>query len=206
MEITDYIPQPPPEVFEGFDGFAPGPDVDAFVRSTLLNEAHGLFNIDHAHLINGFIGYLWTAAENKRRGRRVVGEAETPNFRVGAWQKGRQLFQIRNWFGDVPDFIVTLDANYWLEISDVERLAIVEHELYHCGQALDEFGFPRFSKETGNPIFALRGHDIEEFAGVVRRYGIEATGQNNADFVAAAGREPEISRVRLGELCGTCKV
>nr|WP_271894430.1 putative metallopeptidase [Phyllobacterium sp. IY22] len=47
----------------------------------------------------------------------------------------------------------------------------MEHELYHAGQDRDSFGAPKFRKSTGLPVFILRGHDIEEFIGVVRRYG-----------------------------------
>lgn len=103
-----------------------------------------------------------------------------------------------------PDFLITFDAENWFESGEAERLAIFEHELYHCAQAVDAFGMPRFSKMSGKPIFAMRGHDVEEFTGVVRRYGIGATGQDRVDFVEAAAAEPLISSARIRAMCGTC--
>jgi hypothetical protein len=136
--------------------------------------------------------------------KRVVGEAEMPNFKGGAWQKARQEQQLEEWFGLVPDFIITLDSDFRHECDEVQFLALLEHELYHCGQQTDEFGMPKFSRSTGKPIFGMRGHDVEEFTGVVRRYGIGATGQDAIDFVQAATQEPEIAAVEIKALCGVC--
>ncbi|MQV21573.1 hypothetical protein GHK65_14775 [Sinorhizobium meliloti] len=52
--------------------------------------------------------------------------------------------QVKQWFGFVPDFIITLDAEY-------------------C-------------RASGAPVFTIRGHNVEEFVGVVRRYGANAAG------------------------------
>ncbi|WP_414143867.1 putative metallopeptidase [Burkholderia territorii] len=46
---------------------------------------------------------------------------------------------------------------------------MVEHELYHIGQRTDEFGAPAFMKD-GMPKLSIRGHDVEEFVGIVRSY------------------------------------
>jgi hypothetical protein len=73
--------------------------------------------------------------------------------------------QIIGWFGDVPDFIITIDAEYAMSCSDAEFCALIEHELYHAAQETDPFGAPKFRKSTGLPVFTLRGHDIEEFIG-----------------------------------------
>ena len=81
-----------------------------------------------------------------------------------------------DWFGMVPDFIITINAAWWLQASDVEACALVEHELYHCAQDSDEYWAPKFNKQTGRPVFTIRGHDVEEYIGVVRRYGADAAG------------------------------
>ncbi|WP_267902481.1 putative metallopeptidase [Sinorhizobium meliloti] len=41
------------------------------------------------------------------------------------------------------------------------------------------------------PVFTVRGHDVEEFVGVVRRYGADAAGVRA--IVDAANRPPEIA-------------
>lgn len=185
--------------------FEPARDIRPFIDAAILDEAGPLYNPEHSHLAAASIGFLWTNTDNRRRGRAVVGEAEQPNFKGGRWQIGRQKMQMTEWFGDVPEFVITLNAGYVEAGTEVEFLALLEHELYHCGQALDLFGFPKFTRE-GRPVFAMRGHDIEEFTGIVRRYGIGAAGQTAVDFVAAAAQDPEVSPVRIAALCGTCSV
>lgn len=91
-----------------------------------------------------------------------------------------------------------------MECSDAEFCALIEHELYHASQERDAFGAPKFSKSTGKPVFTLRGHDIEEFVGVVRRYGAEAT--HVKALVDAANAGPEIANVRISQACGTCQL
>lgn len=208
MEQPLIIPRPPEDLADvsaGLGRFIPAAGMDQFVRSAFLDENSKLFNLDHIHLAAATIGYLWTNAPNKRRMKRVVGEAEIPNPKGGAWSKARVERQLIDWFGDVPDFVVTLDADYCLEANDVPLLALLEHELYHCGQQLDDFGFPKF-RQDGTPIFAMRGHDVEEFAGVVRRYGIAAAGPDAVDFVKIAKAKPEIAAVTIAALCGSCIV
>ncbi|WP_275593268.1 putative metallopeptidase [Rhizobium gallicum] len=75
----------------------------------------------------------------------------------------------------MPHFLLTFDAHYASTCSDAEFCALVEHELYHAGQERDAFGAPKFRRD-GSPAFGLRGHDVEEFVGVVRRYGADAAG------------------------------
>ena len=83
-------------------------------------------------------------------------------------------------------------------------LSLYEHELYHAGQAKDMFGLPKFSRTTGKPILAMAPHSLEEHTGVVRRYGVHASGQDAVDFVQAALLEPEIAPAKIKGLCGTC--
>lgn len=205
------IPTPPPNLFDGnpLIRFAPDRTFNRLLSEHLLNEDDELFNPEHIHLAAATIGFLWTNVANKRRGRRVAGEAEMPErykgMRAGTWTVAALEYQLTKWFGAVPTFKIVFDAELWYQSDDVGRLALLEHELYHCGQAVDEFGLPKFSK-SGLPKFRIRGHDIEEFTSVVRRYGIEATGQDRVDFVAAAAAEPEVSRVAIANLCGTCLV
>jgi ribosomal protein S27AE len=111
--------------------------------------------------------------------------------------------QLLGWFGMAPDFVLTFDAHYCASCSDAEFMALVEHELYHCGQQRDEFGGLKFRK-SGLPVFAMRGHDVQEFVGVVRRYGADAAGVR--ELVEAAKKEPEVSAVRVAQVCGTCQL
>lgn len=209
MQLRIEIPKPPRSISEHFSGslayqFEPDEGLERFLFDVILTEHSPFYNVDHVHLFSAKVGFLWTNCYNSRHGRRIVGQAEIPNFRGGKWQKARGEKQLVDWFGDIPDFVITLDAEYARECDDAAFLALFEHELYHCGQALDRFGFPKFSKETGQPIFAMRGHDVEEFIGVVRRYGHKAAGQNVTGLIDAALVSPEIAAAKVRELCGTC--
>ncbi|WP_368640467.1 putative metallopeptidase [Castellaniella ginsengisoli] len=179
---------------------APAPDLDTWVQENILSEDGSLHNPDHAHLIDADIGFLWASSAFTKRGRTVVGQAEQVMIRAGGWQKARQEQQLREWFGHVPEFLITLAADYCAQCSDTEFCALVEHELYHIGQEQDEFGAPKFTKD-GMPRLAMRGHDVEEFVGVVQRYGASA---QVARMVEAAKHPPAVSGASIAHACGTC--
>ena len=123
------------------------------MRSTFIEEGSPLQNDDHFHLGLAGIGVLWTSVENSRQGRRVVGQAERGEpAAMGKWAKARAELQIVQWFGNLPDFILTFDAS-----SDAQWCALCEHELSHCGVERDMYGAPKFKKSTGLPAFTLRG-------------------------------------------------
>lgn len=199
-------PQPPAWLIETLTetAFAPAIDLIEWVRATFIDSAAELRNDDHAHLNFALLGALWTNVPNGRNGRRIVGQCEIPlSGTMGKWTKGRLERQLLDWFGEVPDFLLTFDANYAVECSDAEFMALVEHELYHAGQELDGFGAPKFRRD-GTPAFAIRGHDIEEFVGVVRRYGADAA--HASAFVTAALNGPTVAPVRIAQVCGTCQL
>lgn len=201
-------PEPPRQMGEFADGrwtptFAPAPEVRSWIQSELLAESGVLHNPDHAHLIDADWEVLWAAEGFEKQGRRVVGTAEEVVFRCNAWQRGRQELQMHEWFGRVPTYLITLDARYARTCSDVEWCALVEHELYHIAQRTDEFGTPQFTKD-GEPKLFIRGHDVEEFIGVARRYGMGAPNGPLARLVAAGSKAPEVGRVAIAGACGTC--
>lgn len=109
--------------------------------------------------------------------------------------------QMHEWFGRIPKFIITLAADYCEQCNDMEFCALVEHELYHIAQATDDYGAPKFNNETGMPVLKLRGHDVEEFVGVVRRYGASKDVQ---EMVDAANRPAEVAHIDVARACGTC--
>ena len=63
-------------------------------------------------------------------------------------------------------------------------------------------GEPKFDRLTGGPLFAIQGHDVEEFTGVVRRYG--ATTLALREMMAAAKEKPAIADEPINIACGTC--
>jgi hypothetical protein len=183
--------------------FVAAPELEDWARAHFIAEHGPLSNADHEHLRDAYIGFLWTNVGNTRN---MIGIAATcelgdPNAQ-GKWPKARAEQQVRAWFGVIPDFIITVNVDCWNECDDTQCCALIEHELYHAAQKQDAFGAPRFSKETGKPLYSIRGHDVEEFIGVVRRYG--AVGANVRAMVDAANARPLIAPALIEMACGTC--
>jgi hypothetical protein len=133
--------------------------------------------------------------------------ATAEDLRLGvmgnAWKRARAEQQLAEWFGLVPDFMITVDAFHWAECADAEACALVEHELYHIAHKPDEFGNPSFTKE-GAPRLAIVSHDVEEFVGVVRRYGVGDPDSSLARMILAAAQGPQVEPIRVAHACGTC--
>jgi len=182
--------------------YAPAKDVAEWAQSQIIEEGP-LHNEEHVHLLHADVVFLWAAERYVKQGRHVLGQTEEVLFRVGRWQRGRQEQQLKEWFGRVPAWLITLDAEYCANCSDVEFCALVEHELYHIGQEKDAFGAPAFTKD-GFPKLFLRGHDVEEFIGVVRRYGMGDPNGALAQLVSAANSTPQVRPLSISMACGTC--
>jgi hypothetical protein len=204
-------PRPPDELLtvEGLmtDTFVPAPEVHAWVLEQYLDPKGSLYYAGHQPLANATLAFLWTNCQFRRRTKTVVGQADLVSNLHGSatvWTRARAEQQLRAWFPEPPDFLITLDAVFADQAEDAAFAALIDHELCHCVQATDEFGAPRFNKMTSQPIWAVRGHDVEEFVSVVERFGVEAAGQAAIDFVIAASKTPLIGPARLAQACGTC--
>jgi hypothetical protein len=178
----------------------PAPEVWEWLQAEILADTGSIHNEDHAHLIDANVRVMWASAAFTKKGRTVVGQAEQVAFRAGGWQKARMEQQMLDWFGDVPAYIITLAADYCVDCSDADFCALVEHELYHIAQATDQYDAPKFTQE-GLPKLEMRGHDVEEFVGVVRRYGASPQVQ---ELVDAANNPAEVGKLNISRACGTC--
>lgn len=179
---------------------SPAPEVLEWLNSEILADTGSIHNPDHAHLIDAPLRIMWASSCFEKQGRTVLGQAEQVAFRAGGWQKARMEQQMLDWFGEVPAFIITLAADYCAQCSDTEFCALVEHELYHIAQKLDQYGAPKFTQD-GLPSLSLRGHDVEEFVGVVRRYGASPEVK---ELVDAANKPAEVGKLNISRACGTC--
>lgn len=197
-------PQPPAIMLNpAAECFAPAPDLEEWAFATFIDDGSSLENEEHRHLQAAKVGFVWTSKINVRAGRMVCGTCEPGRPRGPAWIKGRQDQQLLEWFGQEVDFLITLFAPYAAQAGDAEFCSLVEHELLHAGQEHDEFGAPKFRKD-GRPVFAMRGHDVEEFVSIVRRYGVGAAAGDTLALVEAARRGPEVEAASITQACGTC--
>ncbi|EOI5799768.1 putative metallopeptidase [Cronobacter dublinensis] len=197
-------PLPPAHFVEDFAPYIklmPAAGMFDWVTENIINGGGAIHNPDHFHLADADIAFLWAATAFTKKGRTVLGQAEEVMMRAGGWQKARMEQQMNEWFGHKPDFIITLAADYCLQCSDLDFCALVEHELYHIAQKFDEFGSPKFYRDSGKPKLCMRGHDVEEFVGVVRRYGPSADVQ---ELVDAANKPAEVAHLDVARACGTC--
>lgn len=197
------IPTPPRELVSSYASqFLPDPDMPAFIHETFISDKGDLFNPDHQHLSYAEFGVLWTNVENKQKSRRIIATVQEAEPKGKPWGKQMKEVQLEEWFGDIPDFLITIDANIWMEFTNDQRCAVLEHELYHIRQATDEFGMPRFQSSTGRPMFKIVGHDVEEFIGVAQRYG--AYSEELKQMKRALDTKPDIEIESIEGVCGTC--
>ncbi|NEG85097.1 hypothetical protein GQQ15_06425 [Pantoea agglomerans] len=197
-------PYPPADFVEEFTPYIkliPATDIYGWVTDNIIDGNGPLHNPDHEHLLDADIAFMWAASAFSKKGRTVLGQAEEVAMRAGGWQKARMEQQMYEWFGHKPDYIITLAADFCSQCSDLEFCALLEHELYHIAQLTDEFGAPEFYRDTGQPKLCMRGHDVEEFVGVVRRYGASADVQ---EIIDAASQPAEVAKINIARACGTC--
>ena len=60
------------------------------------------------------------------------------------------------------DLVVTINADYWPELTYRQRVALLDHEFCHTFEV---------TNDKGVSSLKFRGHDLEEFTDVVRRHG-----------------------------------
>lgn len=131
----------------------------------------------HAHLQAANIGYIFRDDELKRHGRVIAAEAilverilqsEKRYSRIVKWAVLRILGAT-----ELPDFLILIDRNIWEGMDVEQRLALIDHELSHCWyETVDGDGVTQKFHRDGSPWWAIRGHDLEEFCGVVERNGL----------------------------------
>lgn len=101
------------------------------------------------------------------------------------------------------DFVILLNRFFWVDqrVTDVQRDALMDHELCHAAVAYEQNGEPK-RDERGRSVFRMRRHDLEEFADIAARYGcwkgdIESFAQalERADKVIASGGWVGFTRV-----------
>lgn len=197
-------PKPPADLLESlWLTLRPAPEVWEWIQREILATTGSIHNEEHGHLIDASVGVMWASSSFAKKGRSVLGQAEQLMIRAGGWQKARQEQQMREWFGEEPEFLITLAADYCDQCTEAEFCALVEHELYHIAQATDEYGAPKFTRE-GLPKLTMRDHDVSEFVSIVERYGVGHPEGDLARMVEAAKKSPSVSRASIANACGTC--
>ena len=128
-----------------------------FVQAGTADRIAGIIlPVFHHELANARIAYLFKE-KSTTRGRSPLGKTN--------------LLSKRDRFLSDYDFVIVFDWSRWKPLTLVQRVALVDHQLEHCGV-----------DDNGN--FIMIDHDIREFNTTVRRWG--AWQPNVRDFFRAA--------------------
>lgn len=207
-------PFPPQELIDKAEEdeairLAPAPDLMNWVITNFLTIGGPLHNPDHDHIAEllhdneEFLAFAWASSACVAKKRMVLGQCEKVMFNQGGWKKARQEQQMRDWFGYVPTYLITIDASYCDQATDRDFCALIEHELYHIGVERDGDGEIIYSDHTGLPKHYLAGHDVEEFIGVVKRWGAN---ENVKRLIEVAKNPPFVSDLDISKCCGNCVI
>lgn len=70
------------------------------------------------------------------------------------------------------DFVIEIAHDIWEEASPEFRVALMHHELCHCGIRLEEDGVsPAMDEKTGRLKTYCHKHDVEDFDEIIKEYG-----------------------------------
>ena len=145
-----------------------GPDDPRPIVRSLVDD-----HDDFAHLrvAKATIMVAFRNFEKIKGQMQILGEMHIPKFNGGLSAGAFASWMLAKICGgEPPDFLMILEASFWMRATAQEREALVFHELCHAAHKVSREGEPVFDDE-GNPVWEIRSHDIEEFNAVVARYG-----------------------------------
>lgn len=186
----------------------PAPELKDWVVKSFLTIDSPLYNPDHDHITElldhdvTFLAFAWASSSFKGKQMMILGQCEKVIFNVGGWRKARQEQQMREWFGFIPTYLITLDASFCENTTDRNFCVLIEHELYHIGVQRDDDEII-YSTQTGLPKHYLASHDVEEFFGVVKRWGASESVKR---LVNIAQNPPFVPDLDVSKCCGTCAI
>lgn len=96
------------------------------------------------------------------------------------------------------DAVVLLSQQFWTapETTEIQRDALLDHELHHLTTKLDAYGDP-VKDARGRIVYRTRRHDIEEFAAIPARYGLYK--RDLEDFVSLLLKQKEQPKLPIGD-------
>ena len=109
-----------------------------------------LLNEFHSDLRNAEIKCLFYDKPKKRAGKIILGTAEAVSAKF-------------NYLTGI-DFIISIFKDAWDIMVEEQRKALLDHEMMHMFVGEDK---------DGNVIYKIVPHDIEDFADILNRYGVD---------------------------------
>jgi hypothetical protein len=108
-----------------------------FMFRSKASKRGGAVTLGSTRVISGLAAVLATPVEELQAARAVQGPDYMPSF-----------------------FVIDLAEDYWADMAEDGKKALIDHELCHCG----------IDPETGN--LGLIDHDVQEFTAIIERHGI----------------------------------
>lgn len=103
----------------------------------------------HPDLTDVRIAYLFDEEIGTTRGKKVLA-------------KVRKATPAETFLAEI-DAVMIVDSTVWTGLTVAKRVALVDHELCHLRKE---------ETDDGDERLAIRGHDLEEFAEIVKRHGL----------------------------------
>lgn len=161
------IPPIPAVLFERRDWTVPSPEWEQWARSTFIDSASKLCDPGLAHLEGAIVGFLLTNAAIKIKGELKAGLGGVCKPSGETHTKAQREQQLKEWFGLVPDFLITLSVSQFGSTRHV--CSLVNHELRHCGVETDQNG-AKFGQD-GRPVWTTVPHFAELVDDELARWG-----------------------------------
>lgn len=149
--------------------YSPAPEVEEIARDLIYS--------DHTHLASVRVEYIFASEEIKQNGKVVWGRAKKVTG-LNAWLASE--FERRDAKEAEEFFVIEIVRPIWLQLTEKEKKALVDHELTHCEVDLD------------TSRLSIRPHDLEEFTSIVQKHGLWRS--DVEVFVEAAKQKPLFDR------------
>lgn len=135
--------------------FYPAPDVERIGRQ-LIREHH-----EHLLTHDCRVEFIFRSDIPKKNGDQVWGTARKITS-LAAYLANPDAEDADTEETNAPFFVITISHPVWLFINDMQKVALVDHELCHCWAGVDK---------KGNVQLKIVNHDLEEFRCIYQRYG-----------------------------------
>lgn len=158
------------------------------VNFELIGDSHDLHATvrdlvaqHHPHLAEARIALVWRMNwKPDKDGRLTLGKAKK------ASDLERELGHASEY-----DLAVLLNAEAWHDLSNDQRLALLDHELCHFGVSTDKKTGEVARDDRGRVVYRYRKHTLEEFHEIVERHGVYKSDIESFADVCARRREGE---------------
>lgn len=203
IALVESRPLPGENLWEPGFSIEPSVEIADWAKKNFILDGSLLTNPKHAHLRSADLQVMLTNVPWVDGDLPVVGMAELVRVGGKPWAQAERIEHLCLLHGKIPHMRVWLYAPFLATADPWAYCAVIEHELFHFYQKLDRERQPKFDAD-GVPVWATRAHDVEEFIGVVERYGVDACRGRSREFVEAALRPPLIAPASFVAGCATC--